>query len=116
MAGCFCRERCVYLVAAVAEPAAGREVEGALGAGGHVGEAEVAVAVHPGAAHYHIVCSAVGGHQAEHLPCFAQLNAGPPCKYALVLNPQCPAICLADTEALLPIACVAAQNPVPRMK
>ena len=71
-----------YLVAAITEPAAGREVEGALGAGGHVGEAEVAVAVHPGAAHNHVVRRAVGRHQAEHLARLAQLYSRPPCAAA----------------------------------
>jgi hypothetical protein len=67
------------LVAAGAEPAAGGEVEGALGAGGGVEERELAVAVDPGAAHDQVVGRAVGRYQAEHLPCPPQLDPRPPC-------------------------------------
>ena len=61
------------LVAAIAEPAAGREVEGTLGACGYIGETKLAMAVHPGASHDHIVRRAIRRHQAEHLTRLTQL-------------------------------------------
>ncbi len=67
------------LVAAGGEPAAGREVERALGAGGHVGQAEVPVAVDPGGAHDEIVRRAVGRHQAKDLAALPQPDARAPC-------------------------------------
>ena len=68
-----------HLVAARAEPAAGCEVQLALGARGHIEELEVAVAVNPGASHDHIVRLAVGRHEGKHLPCLPELNARPTC-------------------------------------
>ena len=63
-----------HLVAPLAEPAAGGEIQGALGAGGGVDQGEITMAVHPGAAHNEIVRCAVRRHQAEHLACPPQLD------------------------------------------
>ncbi len=68
-----------HLVAAGAEPAAGGEVEGALGAGGGVEQTKVAMAVDPGAAHDQVVGRAVGRHQAEHLARPPQLDPRTSC-------------------------------------
>jgi len=58
-----------YLVATSPKPPARGEVEAALGASGDVVELEIAIAIHPGAPHDHIVGLAVWGDERVHLPC-----------------------------------------------